>query len=116
MHRVDEAGAASVSSIRWVGYQPKAAFSRVFWLLGRPHQPVQVDRINALQVVIRFPRTSVEHAQLLRPLEMQSMRGPIARVAATLTKTDVTFTVYLKRPTQHLYRFEGPYLMVDFEN
>ena len=103
-------------SIKWVGYQPKGAFSRVFWLLSNIHQPVQVDRENALKVVVRFPRTSVASNQLLRPLEMKEMKGPIARVSATLSPTDVTYEIHLKRPAQHLYRFEGPYLMVDFEN
>jgi len=103
-------------SIRWVGYQPKAAFSRVFWLLSSINQPVQVDRENALKVVIRFPRTSVTNEQLLRPLETRQSKGPIARVSATVSKDDVAYEIHLKRPAQHLYRFEGPYLIVDFEN
>jgi len=103
-------------SIKWVGYQPKGAFSRVFWLLSNIHQPVQVDRENALKVVIRFPKTSVASQQLLRPLDMGQMKGPIERVSATLSPTALTYEIQLKRPAQHLYRFEGPYLMVDFEN
>ena len=110
------ATAKSEPSIKWVGYQPKGAFRRVFWLLSNVYQPVQVDRENALKVVVRFPRTSVTSSQLLRPLEMGQMKGPIARVSATLSSTDVTYEIHLKRPAQHLYRFEGSYLMVDFEN
>lgn len=103
-------------SIQWVGYQPKAAFSRVFWLLSHIGQPVQVDRLSALKVVIRFPRTSVANDQLLRPLETQQFNGVIARVSATVSKEAIAYTIHLKRPAQHLYRFEGPYLIVDFEN
>jgi hypothetical protein len=101
--------------LSWVGFEEKKAFSRVFWRLSDPATPVQVDRVDALNVWVRFPRSVVKAPTMLRPLDTRAFTGPIASVRTEVSPHEVVFRIRLKRPVQHLYRFEGSFLMVDFE-
>ena len=103
------------SVITWVGFQPKAAISRLFWVLTNPSPRFHVDRIDATTVDVTFPKTKIKAGNTIRGMDMQSFGGPIAYVVGKKTKQGIRYRIKLKRPANYLFRHEAPYLYVDFE-
>lgn len=101
--------------ITWVGFQPKAAISRIFWVLTDPSPRFHVDRIDATTVDVTFPKTKIQNGNTIRGMDMQRFGGPIAYVWGKKTKKGIRYRIKLKRPANYLFRHEAPYLYVDFE-
>ena len=103
------------SIITWVGFQPKAAISRIFWVLTNPSPRFHVDRIDATTVDVTFPKTKIKAGNTIRGMDMQRFGGPVAYVVGKKTKKGIRYRIKLKRPANYLFRHEAPYLYVDFE-
>ena len=101
--------------ITWVGFQPKAAISRIFWVLTDPSPRFHVDRIDATTVDVTFPKTKVKTGNTIRGMDMQRFGGPVAYVVGKKVKKGIRYRIKLKRPANYLFRHEAPYLYVDFE-
>ena len=101
--------------ISWVGFQPKAAISRIFWVLTDPSPQFHVDRIDAMTVDVTFPNAKVTASNTIRGMEMQQFGGPIAYVVGKRLRKGIRYRIRLKRPANYLFRHEAPYLYVDFE-
>ena len=103
------------STITWVGFQPKAAISRIFWVLTNPSPHFHVDRIDATTVDVTFPKTKIKAGNTIRGMNTQHFGGPVAYVVGKKVKKGIRYRIKLKRPANYLFRHEAPYLYVDFE-
>jgi len=103
------------STITWIGFQPKAAISRIFWVLTDPSPRFHVDRIDATTVDVTFPKTKIKAGNTIRGMDTQHFGGPIAYVVGKKYKKGIRYRIKLKRPANYLFRHEAPYLYVDFE-
>jgi hypothetical protein len=101
--------------ITWVGFQPKAAISRVFWVLTNESPRFHVDRIDATTVDVVFPGARIRSKNSIRRMSTQFFGGPVASVTGKKVRGGLRYRIKLKRPTNYLFRHEAPYLYVDFE-
>ena len=101
--------------ITWVGFQPMAAISRLFFKLSSPEPTFHVNRIDAYSVEILFPKGKIPNHNTIRPLITRNFGGPIDRVLGKRTKRGIRYLVKLKQPANYLFRIYGPFLYVDFE-
>ena len=101
--------------ITWVGFQPMAAISRLFFKLSSPEPTFHVNRIDAYTVEILFPKGKISSQNMIRPLITRNFGGPIDRVLGKRTKRGIRYLVKLKQPANYLFRIYGPFLYVDFE-
>jgi hypothetical protein len=101
--------------VTWVGFQPKAAISRVFWVLTNESPRFHVDRIDATTVDVVFPGSRILKQNTLRRMNTRHFGGPVASVTGKRVKGGLRYRIKLKRPTNYLFRHEAPYLYVDFE-
>jgi hypothetical protein len=101
--------------VLWVGFQPMAALSRLFWLLTDPAPRFEVTRLSDTRLEIFFPGSRVLHTNTVRPLLVEHFGGPIQQVVGKRVRGGVRYVVDLKRPANYLYRFEAPFLYLDFE-
>ena len=101
--------------ITWVGFQPMAAISRLFWKVTDSNAVFHVNKIDPYTVEIRFPRGKIASRNTIRPLITRHFGGPIDRVLGKKTKRGVRYLVKLKRPANYLFRFVPPFVYVDFE-
>ena len=103
------------AAISWVGFQPKAAISRVFWVHSADSPRFHVDRINATTVDVIFPKARAQTNTTLRSMDARYFGGPVASITGKRVAGGLRYRIKLKRPANYLFRHEAPYLFVDFE-
>ncbi len=101
--------------VMWVGFQPMAALQRFYWLLSDPAARFEVIRLSDRRLEVFFPGVSIQHQNTLRPLVTQHFAGPVARVDGKRVRGGVRYIIELKQETNYLYRWEPPFLYLDFE-
>jgi hypothetical protein len=101
--------------ITWVGFQPMPAISRLFWKVTDPYPRFHVNRIDSYTVEVVFPNGKVPNRNTVRPLITRYFGGPIDRVIGKRSKRGIRYLIKTKRPANYLFRFQAPYLYVDFE-
>ena len=101
--------------VLWVGFQPMAAVSRVFWQLTDPAPVFEVNRIDAQTVEVFFPNARIPEVNTGRPLVTSFFGGPVDVIDGARVRGGARFTIKLKHAANYLYRFEAPFLYVDFE-
>ncbi len=101
--------------VLWVGFQPMAALSRLFWLVTDPAPTFEVTRLSDRRLEVFFPGARVVHQNTVRPLFTEHFGGPIHHVKGRRVRGGVRYIIELKRPANYLYRFEAPFLYLDFE-
>lgn len=106
---------ASKHYVTWVGFQPMAAVSRVFWQLTHAGPRFEVNKVDATTLEVVFPGARMPRLNAFRALETQFYGGPVASIDGKRVRGGVKFLIKLKEPANYLYRFEAPFLYVDFE-
>ena len=101
--------------VLWAGFQAMAPLQRLFFLLTDPSPRFEVTQTSPTTVEIFFPGFRVPNRNTVRPLEAQYFRGPVARVLGKREAKGIRYTVYLKRKANYLYRWDPPFLFLDFE-
>ena len=102
--------------ICWIGYQPYEAITRVFWHFTEANPQFEVIKRDRLTVEVFFPRTRIVIRNHWRTMRAEKFRGPIDTIRRKRSRRGTRFIISLKRPANFLYRFESPFLFVDFEN
>lgn len=102
--------------VGWVGFQPMAAISRIFWQLTAPDPQFEVNRIDDYTLEVFFPKARFHTSNLARRLWTNAFGGPVKSIDGQRARRGVRYIVKLKEPTAaYLYRFEAPFLYLDFE-
>lgn len=101
--------------VLWAGFQAMAPLQRLFFLLTDPTPRFEVTKKGPKTLEIYFPGFKVPNRNMIRSLETQFFRGPVARVTGKREQKGVRYTVHLKRKANYLYRWESPFLFIDFE-
>lgn len=101
--------------VLWAGFQAMAPLQRIFFLLTDPTPRFEVTKTGQRTLEVYFPGFKAANGNAVRPLETQYFRGPIARVLGKRELKGVRYTIHLKRNTNYLYRWDPPFLFIDFE-
>jgi len=101
--------------VLWAGFQAMAPLQRVFFLLTDPTPRFEVTKLGPRTLEVFFPGFKVPNRNTVRPLETQYFRGPVARVLGKREPKGIRYTIHLKRNSNYLYRWEPPFLFIDFE-
>ena len=80
-----------------------------------PTPRFEVTKTGPRTIEIFFPRFKVTSRNTIRALETVHFRGPVARVLGKRSSKGIRYTVHLKRNTNYLYRWDAPFLYIDFE-
>lgn len=102
--------------ICWIGYQPFETISRVFFHFTNPNPQFEVTKIDRYTVEVRFPKTRIPVRNHYRTMYAEKFQGPIDTIRRVRGKRGTRIVIKLKRDANFLYRFEAPFLFVDFEN
>lgn len=103
------------NTVTWVGFQPMAAMSRVFWQLTNPEPRFEVRRIEPTHIEVILHDTEAANQNALREMVMELFTGPIRSVRGVRTASGLKYIIRLKNSAHYLYRYEAPYLLLDFE-
>ena len=90
--------------------------SRLFWQLTKANPQFEVVKVDATTIHVVLKRSRPYRRNHRRPLVMTSFATPIERVDAKRKGRGTVFVIKLKEPTDFLYRFDAPFLYVDFEH
>ena len=101
--------------VMWVGFQPMAALQRFYWLLSHHNQRFEVIRLSDRRIEVFFPGAAPHHPNDIRPLVTQFFTGPVARVDGKRVRGGTRYIIELKKEANYLYRWEPPFLYLDFE-
>ena len=101
--------------VLWVGFQPMAALSRVFWLLSEEVPTFQVKRVSPTRLEVFFPRAKVPNENTIREMFMEPFTGPIRAVVGHRVRGGIRYVITLKHAAHYLYRYEAPFLLLDLE-
>ena len=101
--------------VLWSGFQAMAPLQRLFFLLSDPTPRFEVTKKGPRTLEIFFPGFKVPNRNTVRALETSLFRGPVARVIGKREPKGIRYTVHLKRNTNYLYRWEAPFLYIEFE-
>jgi hypothetical protein len=101
--------------VLWAGFQAMEPLQRLFFLLTDPTPRFEVTKKGPTTLEIYFPGFKVPNRNMVRALETQFFRGPVARVTGKREQKGIRYTVQLKRNANYLYRWESPFLFIDFE-
>ncbi len=101
--------------VLWAGFQAMAPLQRLFFLLTDPTPRFEVTKTGPMTLEVYFPGFKVPNRNMVRALETQFFRGPVARVTGHREQKGIRYTIKLKRKTNYLYRWEAPFLFIDFE-
>lgn len=101
--------------VTWVGVQPMASITRVFWQLTDPAPRFEVTKVDDRTLQVFFPGGRVPTRNNRRALRMAKFGGPVASVVTKRARGGALYVVHLKAAANHLYRFEAPFLYLDFE-
>lgn len=101
--------------VLWAGFQAMAPMQRLFFLLNDPTPRFEVTKTGPLTLEVYFPGFKAANGNAVRPLETQYFRGPVARVLGKRELKGVRYTIHLKRHTNYLYRWDPPFLFLEFE-
>ena len=102
--------------ICWVGFQPMAAITRVFFHFSHPNPQFEVNKRDRLSVEVYLPTDRIKLRNHGRAMYAEKFRGAIETIRRTRSRRGNRFIITLKKPTNFLYRFESPFLFIDFEN
>ena len=102
-------------SVLWVGFQPMAGVSRVFWQLSENSPLYEGNRVDELTLEVFFPGARMKDASVGRPLLTTSFGGPVDSIDGASVRGGTRFIVKLKQAANYLYRYEAPFLYLDFE-
>ncbi len=102
--------------ILWAGFQPLAAVSRVFWLLTDPAPRFEVTKLDDRQIEVFFPGADITHRNTTREMFTAFFTGPVQTIIGSRARGGIRYIIKLKREANYLYRFESPFLFVDFES
>lgn len=101
--------------VLWAGFQPMSSVSRLFWLLSDPSPRFEVTKLDEKTLEVFFPGADIRHDNTIRPLITDFFVGPVSQVEGSRARGGIRYIVRLKREANYLYRFENPYLFLDFE-
>ena len=101
--------------VLWAGFQAMAPLQRIFFLLTDPTPRFEVTKTGPRTLEVFFPGFKIPNRNTVRPLETQYFQGPVARVLGKREAKGIRYTVHLKRSTNYLYRWDPPFLFLDFE-
>ena len=101
--------------VLWVGFQSMAALQRLFFLISDPNPNFEVTRLSDKKIEVVFPNFDVPNRNTTRGLWTEHFNGPVHRVLGRKDKRGVRYTIELKTDARLLYRWEPPFLFVDFE-
>jgi hypothetical protein len=102
--------------IQWVGFQPLAAVSRIFFKVSNPNAEFEVTKLDRTTVSIFFKGATVPLYNNLRSLITDKFAGPITDITGKRVRGGVAYTIHLRDAANHLYRFQPPhYVVIDFE-
>lgn len=101
--------------VLWSGFQPMAAVSRVFWVMSNASPRFEVTRLGPTKIEVFFPGARVLHRNEIRPMYTQHFATPIELIEGFRMRGGIRYIIDLKRPANYLYRFEAPFLYLDFE-
>ncbi len=104
-----------VNTVTWVGFQPMAAMSRVFWQMTNQEPSFEVRRIEPTRIEVTLHDTNAANQNALREMVMELFTGPIRSVRGVRTGSGLKYIIHLKNSAHYLYRYEAPYLLLDFE-
>jgi hypothetical protein len=107
--------ARSTNTVTWVGFQPMAAMSRVFWQLTNAEPSFEVRRIDPKRIEVTLHDTVAANQNAIREMVMELFTGPVRSVRGFRTGTSLKYVIRLKNSAHYLYRYEAPYLYLDFE-
>jgi hypothetical protein len=107
--------ARSKNTVTWVGYQPMAAMSRLFWQMTNPEPSFEVRRIQPTRIEVTLHDTAAANQNAIREMVMELFTGPIRSVRGFRTADGLKYVIRLKNSAHYLYRYEAPYLYLDFE-
>ena len=103
------------NTVTWVGFQPMAAMSRVFWQMTNEQPSFEVRRIEPTHIEVILHDTKAANQNALREMVMELFTGPIRSVRGVRTSAGLKYIIRLKSSAHYLYRYEAPYLLLDFE-
>lgn len=106
---------ASQDLVLWVGFQSMAALQRLFFLISDPNPSFEVTRLSERKIEVYFPNFDVPNRNTVRGLWTEHFNGPVNRVLGKKEKQGIRYVVELKTDARLLYRWEPPFLFVDFE-
>ncbi|MGM0574184.1 MAG: hypothetical protein ACQEXJ_00425 [Myxococcota bacterium] len=106
---------ANQDLVLWTGFQPMAAVSRVYWLLSDPAPRFEVTRLGDKRLEVFFPGARVLARNTVRAMITEHFATPIRSIEGKRLRRGVRYIIKLKHPTNYLYRFEAPFLYLDFE-
>ena len=104
-----------VNTVTWVGFQPMAAMSRVFWQMTNEQPSFEVRRVEPTHIEVILHDTKAANQNALREMVMELFTGPIRSVRGVRTSGGLKYIIRLKSSAHYLYRYEAPYLLLDFE-
>jgi hypothetical protein len=110
-----DARSTSKDIVLWSGFQPMTAVSRVFWVMSNTSPRFEVTRLGPTQIEVFFPGARVLHRNEIRPMYTQHFPTPVELIDGYRVRGGVRYIIKLKRPANYLYRFEAPFLYLDFE-
>ncbi|MCB9729457.1 MAG: hypothetical protein H6744_08855 [Deltaproteobacteria bacterium] len=106
---------SSSDIVLWAGFQPMTAVSRVFWVMSNAAPRFEVTRLGPTQIEVFFPGARVLHRNEIRPMYTSHFPTPVDLIDGFRVRGGVRYIIKLKRPANYLYRFEAPFLYLDFE-
>lgn len=101
--------------VLWVGFQPMASITRIFWQLTDPAPRFEVTRVDDRTLEVFFPGGKIRKKNNRRYVWTNKFNGPIEYIRGKKVRGGSKYTIKLKGSSNHLYRFEAPFLYLDFE-
>lgn len=99
----------------WQGYVQMEGLTRVFFQLTDPAPQFEVNKIDAQTIQVVFDRTRIHLFNNQRRMPTKHFRGPVVEVDGRYRRGKAIYTIKLKEAANFLYRFEAPFLYIDFE-
>jgi hypothetical protein len=80
-----------------------------------PEPSFEVRRIQPTRIEVTLHDTAAANQNAIREMVMELFTGPIRSVRGFRTADGLKYVIRLKNSAHYLYRYEAPYLYLDFE-
>ncbi len=102
--------------VSWVGFQPMATTSRVFWQLTHAAPRYEVTKIDNQTVEVVFPGGRIGKRNNRRYLYTDKFVGPVHWIRGkNVRKKGATYQISLRADAKHAHRFAAPFLFLDLQ-
>lgn len=103
----------------WVGFQPMAAMSRVFWQLTHSAPRYEVTKVDNQTIEVFFPGGRIDKRNNRRYIYTDKFVGPVSWIRGKNRRKKANrgaaYQISLRADAKHTHRFAAPFLFLDLQ-